>query len=347
MQQENLIRLEVQVLEGSCPEPGDELFSDTAQQVVRWCRGQRWRFSLGLLAARPDLLVLDHAGLARLLCLVPRPLRQRYALFVHGVEIWNSARADYHRAARKAALLIANSNDTARKVAEHCPDHPRIEVCWPGRDPLVPGIPAENLSLDNIGPHAMLIVGRLAAEQRHKGHDQLIEVMPLVLQAVPDAQLVIAGSGDDRQRLEARTLELGVADSVVFTGWADEAQLSDLYSRCALFVMPSKGDGFGLVFLEAMAHRRPCVGLQGGAAAEIFEDGLSGVLVDRDDRSGMAETLSGLLLDEPRRQRIGQAGYERYQGMFTDKHYAARLRAVLLKIVSAPRQTGNVDPGKC
>ena len=111
-----------------------------------------------------------------------------------------------------------------------------------------------------IGHHAMLIVGRLSSQQRHKGHDHLIEAMPLIVQSVPDAQLVIAGAGDDRERLESKAKQLGLADSVIFTGWLDNAELDRLYSRCALFVMPSEGDGFGLVFLEANASsalRRP------------------------------------------------------------------------------------------
>jgi glycosyltransferase involved in cell wall biosynthesis len=168
--------------------------------------------------------------------------------------------------------------------------------------------------------------------------------MPALLEAVPDAQLVVAGAGDDLPRLQAKALEQGVADRVNFLGWASEQQLEWLYSRCALFVMPSEGDGFGLVFLEAMMRRLPCVGLAGGAAAEIFRHGESGILIDRDDREEMVGQLAGLLQDERRRQRIGQAGHERYQSLFSGRHFAARLESILLNELAA---VGCAPPTGC
>jgi len=106
--------------------------------------------------------------------------------------------------------------------------------------------------------------------------------------------------------------------------------LQALYDHCALFVMPSDGDGFGLVFLEAMMHGLPGVGLAGSAAAEILEDGVSGMLVDREDTTGLADCLAGLLRDGPRRQALGQAGLERYTEWFTARRHAERFRTLLM-----------------
>ena len=114
-----------------------------------------------------------------------------------------------------------------------------------------------------IGPHALLIVGRLSAEQRHKGHDRLIEAMPAIIRRVPDAQLVIVGDGNDRERLQNKAMASEVGGNIVFTGRVGEQALHALYERCAVFAMPSTGDGFGFVYLEAMAHHKPCVGQRG------------------------------------------------------------------------------------
>ncbi|HLF30214.1 MAG TPA: glycosyltransferase family 4 protein [Xanthomonadales bacterium] len=331
LHQKGLIGLQVQVLEGSCPQPGDDLFDVDRLPVVRWYAGSRWKFALRLLVANSDFLLLDHLGLGRLPGLVPLPLGRKYLALVHGVEIGNGTRTDYLRTARKAEMLIANSESTARKVRGRVAGFPEIRVCWPGKDVMRLGSEPTVSPFEHIGGHAMLIVGRLSAEQRHKGHDHLIEAMPLILQMVPDAQLVIAGEGNDRRRLEAKAMDLQVQDRVLFTGWVNEVQLSHLYSQCALFVMPSEGDGFGLVFLEAMSHRLPCVGLKTGAAAEIFEDQCSGILVDREDRPAMARSLSSLLLDQQGRRRLGQAGYARYQSTFQGRHYAKRLQSILLE----------------
>ncbi|MEJ8566880.1 glycosyltransferase family 4 protein [Elongatibacter sediminis] len=328
MANEGLFEVRIHVLEGSGPDPEDDLFTDENRQRFRWYAGSRWRFAAGVTLPRADLRLFDHAGLARLSSMFYRA--RPYQLLIHGVELLDSARDDYVRAARRARRLIANSHYTARRVMERHQELPEIRVCWPGkRDPRSPRDAPAVLSADQLGGHALLIVGRLSAEQRHKGHDQLIEAMPLILRQVPDARLIVAGDGDDRVRLEHKARSLGVAGQVLFTGWVSEPQLRWLYDQCAVFVLPSDGDGFGLVFLEAMMARLPCVGLRSGAAAEIFAEGESGVLVDREDRSGMAEQLAGLLRDEPRRERLGQAAYQRYLSCFTAPHFAARLRTVL------------------
>ena len=418
MQRNNEIRLEVHVLDGEGPEPGDELFTETNLPTIRWFAGHRWKFALSLIMTRSDIQLMDHVGLGRLPGLLPAPLRNPYILLIHSIEIWNNNRPDYHRTAKKAALLIANSNYTAQKARSHYPDLPEIKVCHPGKDMAVGaghardrespvraslarekdrphgGLPQDKpvgagharetespvraslarekdrphgglqqdkpvgaghardsespvraslarerdrphgglqQGLQQPGPHAILIVGRLSAEQKHKGHDHLLEAMPEILQSVPDAQLIIAGEGTDQKRLEAKAQDLGISNQVIFTGWVNEAQLNTLYNQCALFAMPSQGDGFGIVFLEAMMHSLPCVGLKNTAAAEIFEHEKSGILVDRDDRRDMANRLSTLLLDESRRKNLGKAGQKRYQSQFQGQHYAERLQSILME----------------
>jgi phosphatidylinositol alpha-1,6-mannosyltransferase len=330
MQREGQIRLEVYVLEGAGPKPGDELFHQTGC-AVRWFDGNRRAFSLALLSSRADLRVLDHVGLARVLGLIPQPFRPAYALFIHGLEIWGDARADYIRTAKNADLLIANSQFTVQKTRKRHSGLPPIRVCWPGKDGHEINGSATSPHTVQPSPHAILIVGRLSAEQKHKGHDHLIEAMPAIVDAVPDAMLIIAGGGDDQQRLEGKARKLQVNENVVFTGWVNEEQLHLLYSKCALFAMPSEGDGFGIVFLEAMMHGKPCVGLKTGSAAEVFEDGKSGILVDREDTQGMAQSISALLIDENRRAQMGQAALERYRALFQGEHYSARLRAILME----------------
>jgi phosphatidylinositol alpha-1,6-mannosyltransferase len=339
MHHNQLIILKANILEESRPAPGDDLFAANDMPALRWCSGSRLRFALGIASSSSDLQLFDHVGLARLQGLDPLR-RGRYLLLIHSVEMWKTTRRDYARTAHRASMLIANSGYTKRKTREHYPDLPPIQVCWPGKDMSVHTNNHEDAVVSGLGPHAMLIVGRLDAAQRHKGHDHLLESLPRVLQLVPDAQLVIAGAGNDRRRLETKARDLGVAKSVIFTGWADESTLSALYRQCALFVMPSEGDGFGIVFLEAMMHRLPCVGLQGSAAEEIFEDGVSGMLVDRDDYRDLADSLTGLLLDAAKRENIGLAGNERYQNAFTGRHYSERLESVLREQLVRPMPSG-------
>jgi glycosyltransferase involved in cell wall biosynthesis len=89
-----------------------------------------------------------------------------------------------------------------------------------------------------------LTVGRLHSAERYKGHDQMLEAWPRIAREQPGARWVIAGAGDDRPRGEAAAARLGVADSVVFTGFTSEATLAEHYARCGLFALPSRGEGF-------------------------------------------------------------------------------------------------------
>lgn len=328
------IDLVVCVLNETGPDPQDCLFKNSEVPLVKWFGGNRRKFTLALLTDSADVRLLDHVGIGRVPGMLPALFTPRYLLFIHGVEIWNNSRADYLRTAQKAEMLIVNSEFTAKKVLKRSSEMPDMRVCWPGKDRALPESTAQASMGEAHGPHAMLIVGRLSASQRHKGHDHLLEALPEIIGRVPDAQLVITGRGDDKARLEEKARQLGVAHNVTFTGWVDDLQLHELYRQCALFVMPSEGDGFGMVFLEAMMHSKPCVGLKTGSAAEVLEEGKTGILVDREDRTVMAQQISELLLDKAQREQMGKAGYERYQAHFTAKHYSERLRRILLEYLN-------------
>ena len=337
MDKEGLIRLQVHVLEDSAPSVDDGLIDRESTSCIRWYSGSRWKFVLGVARITSAIKMFDHVGLARIQSYLPFR-SQQYVLLIHSIEIWRSERNDYAQTARGASLLIANSEFTARKSLERYSDLPPIEVCLPGKDPT--GIVSHDRpeSLVWPGEHSMLIVGRLDSQQRHKGHDQLLESLVHILKELPDAQLLIAGTGDDRLRLENKALALGVSENVVFLGWVSDAELLWLYRESSVFVMPSDGDGFGLVFLEAMMNGLPCVGLKDGAAGEIFDHRVSGVLVERNDPLEMAHDLSEILLKRVWRNELGEAALVRYQEKFAAKHYSKRLRSILRNFVEESAQ---------
>jgi glycosyltransferase involved in cell wall biosynthesis len=185
---------------------------------------------------------------------------------------------------------------------------------------------ARGRSESREAPGFALIVGRMAASERYKGHDLLIDVWPRLLAEVPDARLVVAGAGDDRARLEARAASLG--SSIRFVGPVTEAGLDALYRDCAFFVMPSTEEGFGIVFLEAMRAGRACVGAV-GSASELIEDGVSGYVVDPSDPEALLKALVRLVQDPVRARRMGEAGRARYEREFNEEAFTARLLASL------------------
>lgn len=178
------------------------------------------------------------------------------------------------------------------------------------------------------GAPAALIVGRMVAEERYKGHDLLLEIWHEVLERVPGARLWVAGDGDDRRRLQARATQLALQEHVTFFGRVPDDTLARLYEACAFFVMPSRHEGFGFVFLEAMRAGKACIGGI-GAAAEIIEPDVTGLLVDPQQRGEVTGAVCRLFHEPETRARMGQAGVERYAREFTEQAFQGRLRALL------------------
>jgi glycosyltransferase involved in cell wall biosynthesis len=139
-------------------------------------------------------------------------------------------------------------------------------------------------------PPVILSVARLDPLERYKGVDHLIEALPAVRQAVPGARLQIIGSGGDLPRLVRLAAQRGVSNSVEFAGFVDDQNLRTAYRNCTLFALPSYSEGFGLVFLEAMARGKPCLGARAGATPEII-DQTSGVLVTYGNVHQVADQL--------------------------------------------------------
>ena len=297
--------------------------------------GEQARFGarvvVAQLSGRVDWLVFNHVGVARVQALIPAPARRPYAVFVHDVEAWDPDLGAHRRAVlRGAAVRVSNSNYTAARIERTHPDVGPVVACPLGLldESHQPQEPRPEW-LDRIGPLSVLIVGRMHDTERYKGHDELLACWPAVVARVPDAQLVIAGLGNDRARLEAKARDAGVASSVIFTGFVPAAWMPALWARVALFAMPSAREGFGLVYLEAMRAGRPCIGSTADAAGDVIVDGETGLLVDRDDQAALCAALVALLTDDERRSAMGAAGRRRYLAEFTADHFASRLRDIL------------------
>jgi len=279
-------------------------------------------------AAHPDSWVLfSHLSLARAHAYLPTFLRRPYGVFLHGIEAWRPLGSLERGLLRGATLRIANSRFTARQVMLANPGVGAIDVCPLAVPPAAAsgGAPVDHPEPTiDVGPQAVLLVGRLSAAERYKGHDALLEVWPEIARTFPRARLVFAGDGDDRARLTDKAAALGVADRVIFCGFVSAAALAALYSRARLFAMPSRAEGFGLVYLEAMAHGLPCIGSIHDAAGEIIDDGVSGFLVDQADGAALSARIASLLADPAACARMGEAGRRRVADHFSYRRFAQR-----------------------
>ncbi len=302
-----------------------------------------WRRQLagGRVACVYDLL-----GPARVQAWLPPPVRAPYMVTLYGIEVWRRLSGVRRRALRRATVRLATSAYTLAEARQMNGDMGPVEVLPLCLEERPPAGEVDAALLERAGRDFLLIVGRMAATERYKGHDQLLAAMQrlqadgtvrLHLQADESLRprLIIAGDGDDRPRLEALAAALGVSGSVTFTGFVSEATLAELYRRAAVFVMPSRGEGFGLVYLEAMRAGRPCVAARASAAAELIEDGESGLLVDPLDPAALAAALARLLASPELADRMGQAGRRRFERLFTPERFRVRLWPFLERLTSA------------
>lgn len=285
------------------------LVRHVAVDSLHWGRGTR--------------VIVMHANLLPLV--LPATLgRSEIVAVLVGIEAWRPLSVLERSALRRVQTVVAISAHTASGFAAANPAFATstVRICHPAVPELVPPLPADR------APGYALMVGRMWSAERYKGHDRVLEAWPAVLASHPGARLVVAGDGDDRPRLMARAAALGVAPAVDFVGAVDDARLAALYRGCAFFVMPSRDEGFGLVYLEAMRTGHACIASP-GAAAEFITHGVNGWLVDPGDVAAIAGACVRFLQDPTLTARLGPAAAATVCRDYQFEQFAARWRQAL------------------
>ncbi len=169
-----------------------------------------------------------------------------------------------------------------------------------------------------------------------KGQDSLIASLPAVLEGLPDARLMIVGSGPYEGRLRALAYAAGVAGHVIFTGAVPYGELPDHYNAATVFAMPARTrgggldvEGLGIVYLEAQACGVPVIAGDSGGAPETVVDGVTGVVVDGRDRDALAAAVTGICADAERARRMGEEGRRHVVKHWTWEVMGVRLRRIL------------------
>jgi phosphatidylinositol alpha-1,6-mannosyltransferase len=185
----------------------------------------------------------------------------------------------------------------------------------------------------HLGDRLILYVGRMDVESRHKGQEHLLSAFPYILQKYHDCQLIMVGDGQDRARLIsiAASLPQKCHQRIFIPGYLSNDRLSDLYGVCYVFVMPSIGEGFGLVFLEAMAHGKPCIGGKVDATPCLIHENITGLLLDDPHSPKQIADKVIELMDNPERaQKMGEAGYNLVNSHYLFPHFLRRFEQIIM-----------------
>jgi phosphatidylinositol alpha-1,6-mannosyltransferase len=288
---------------------------------------------LGSSGAGIVLALHPHLALpASLMKVVARHLKT--IVMSHGVEVWEPMTALRHRALLNADLVIAPSRHTAQKLAEvqHIPEQRIRVLAWPMNPTFLQMADAPGkLSLPRAFPQGRVIltVGRWAASERYKGADELIRVTAQLRSTNLGLHLVVVGDGDDLPRLQKLAGDLKITDCVQFLKNLSREEIAACYSHAEVFALPSTGEGFGFVFLEAMAFAKPVVAASYGGTTDLVEDGVNGLLVPPHDTQRLAQALNFLLSDESHRAVLGRRGGEIVRHKYRFEAFQAGIGQIL------------------
>lgn len=309
--------------------------------VFTGCDRSKARFTISAIRAGrrgPKMVLAAHPHLAPVVqaMRVTAP-RLKSIVWTHGVEVWEPLSGLRQKALRRASLVVAPSRDTANHVSseQHVPQK-RVRVIPWALDPefeTLLAAPSANSLPTNFPPgRVILTVGRWLSNERYKGMDTLITAMPRLLMKFPDLNLVAVGEGDDRTWLEHMAEKNGVRRHVHFYSGLSYAELAACYGACELFALPSRGEGFGLVYLEAMARGKPVIGGAHGGAPEVIDDGTSGYLVQHGDPVQLATSIETLLENPILAKQMGGRGRQRVENEFRFSVFAKSVKKLFREL---------------
>ncbi len=311
---------------------------DGREFVFTGCARGKGRFAAtALRAARrhAKLVLAGHPNLAPVTQTMRLAApRMKTIICTHGIEVWEPLPAIRRRSLRRANLVLAPSQSTASYVAaQQGVKSDRIRVLSWALDPqfeaIQPVASKQPPPADFPTGRVILTVGRWLASERYKGMDTLITALPRLLPRFPEVQLAMVGEGDDREWLKNLADKNGVRSHVHFLSGLSYSQLASCYSACEIFALPSRAEGFGLVYLEAMACAKPVIGGAHGGAPEVIIDGVTGYLVPHGDAAQLSVSLDTLLSDPALAREMGARGCQRVQHEFRFAVFAKSLKKIL------------------
>ena len=262
-----------------------------------------------------------------------------YWTIAHGVEAWNIQRPILKTALHHADLILAVSNYTRDRLLQEQHLDPAKVLLLPNtfdsdRFRIGPK-PPYLLKRYRLSPNTkiLLTVCRLDSQEQYKGYDRLLQALPIIIDKIPQIHYLIVGKGDDRSRIEHLIQELNLQQHVTLAGFIPDRELCDHYNLCDLFAMPSKGEGFGIVYLEALACGKPTVGGNQDGAMDALCAGKLGALVDPDDVEAIAQTAIQILQGQYPNSLVYQPEALRQQVMeiFGFERFAETLAELLEK----------------
>lgn len=279
-----------------------------SKKQFRGFEGKKERFVIQsfLTGLKADVIVLSHIHLINIVYFIKKihPHKKIY-LLAHGIEIWKKLSDSKLKMLNQLDKIICVSAFTAQKIMDmhHIPTE-RIEVLNNCLDPfyhLATELTKPQNLLDRYHlnrEHLILFsLSRLSSSEKYKGYDHTIELLPKLLESYPNLVYLLAGKWDvaEKKRLDDLISKNNLQNHIQMIGFIDETELTEHFLLSDLFILPSKKEGFGIVFIEALASGLRVIAGNKDGSVDALRGGALGVLVDPDDQQGILTGIRSLL----------------------------------------------------
>jgi glycosyltransferase involved in cell wall biosynthesis len=253
------------------------------------------------IVSTPDLIIASHVNFSPAADWLKKIKGIPYWAIAHGIEVWNLKNQKIRSALQNADRILAVSEFTRDRMIDQQNLDPDQVAILPNtfdskRFSIAPK-PTYLLERYNLNRNhqILLTVARLDQSEQYKGYDQVLRAIPQVLTTIPDLHYLIVGKGNDTDRIKQMITELNLENNVTLVGFVPDSELNDYYNLCDLFVMPSKGEGFGIVFLEAIACGKPVIAGNQDGSVTALNDGKLGILIDPDNQDQLEQSITQVL----------------------------------------------------
>lgn len=311
------------------------------QQYVAFDGNRKYFVIKSLLKGmQSDVVLLSHINLLSIGYLIKRfsPNTKVY-LIAHGIEIWRKLPDTKLKALNRLDKIFAVSHYTKEKIkSEHKISDHKIEVLNNCLDPFYYfpndfSKPEPLLKRYHLTPKNTILISlsRLSSTEKYKGYDNVIKILPQLIEKDPNIVFLLAGKADDEEqaRLESLINEYQIGDHIKLIGFVDEAEISDHFLLSDIFVMPSKKEGFGIVFIEAMASGLKVVAGNKDGSVDALSNGKLGKLVDPDNLNEVEHVLSELLV-QPSGDAEKRALQKSVYDVFNYDKYREHIKNIIL-----------------
>ncbi len=227
-------------------------------------------------------------------------------LIAHGIEVWRPMSPIKAQLLKKCDKIICVSRFTRQEmIKRHLVPEQKCEVINNVIDPFMV-LPSSFDKPEHLLQRYKLTqkdtvlfsLTRLAATEQYKGYDQIIKILSQLRSAIPNIKYVLSGKYDEQEEKRINNLVRlhGVENHIVLTGFIDEEELTDHFLLADLFALPSKKEGFGIVFIESLACGLPVICGNADGSMDAIRDGELGKAVNPDDLDELEQTISQSLL---------------------------------------------------